>query len=81
MEPPNIKRVKITREPVELFKVLKFENLAASGGEAKFLISDGRVTVNGQIETRKRRKLYSGDVIGFEHALLRIETGPEPDPS
>lgn len=77
MEPPKIKIVRIFREPVELVKVLKFENLAASGGEAKFLISQGRVTVNGQIETRKRRKLYSGDVIGFEHILLRLEAEPE----
>lgn len=78
MESPKIKIIRITREPVELYKVLKFENLAASGGEAKFFISQGLVTVNGQIETRKRRKLYSGDVIGFEHILLRIETEPEP---
>ena len=79
MESPKMRIVRIVSEPVELFKVLKFENLAASGGEAKFFIADGRVTVNGQIETRKRRKLYSGDVIGFEHALLRIEDKPDPE--
>jgi len=79
MEPPKMKIVRITREPVELYKVLKFENLAASGGEAKFLIAHGRVTVNGQTETRKRRKLYSGDVIGFEHILLRIEVEQDPE--
>lgn len=77
MAPDKIRIVRITSEPVELFKVLKFENMAASGGEAKYLIADGLVTVNGQIETRKRRKLYSGDVIGFDHILLKIETEPE----
>ena len=70
----NIRIVKITTEPVELYKVLKFENLAGSGGEAKHFISDGLVTVNGMIETRKRNKIYSGDVIGFNGHILQIET-------
>ena len=69
----NIRIVKITREPVELYKVLKFENLAGSGGEAKHFVADGLVTVNGKIETRKRNKIYSGDVIGFDGDFLRIE--------
>ena len=55
--------VVLTRSPVELHKVLKFENLAASGGEAKFLITEGRVKVNGETETRKHRKIYPGDRI------------------
>jgi ribosome-associated protein len=65
--------VKITKEPVELYKILKFENLAASGGEAKHFVADGLVTVNGKIETRKRNKIYSGDVIGFNGNVLQIE--------
>ncbi len=69
----NIRIVKITREPVELYKVLKFENLAGSGGEAKHFVADGLVTVNGKIETRKRNKIYSGDVIGFDGNFLQIE--------
>ncbi len=69
----DIRIVKINTEPVELFKVLKFENLAGSGGEAKHFVADGLVTVNGKIETRKRNKIYSGDVIGFNGYLLQIE--------
>jgi ribosome-associated protein len=69
----NIKTVKINKEPVELFKVLKFENLAGSGGEAKHFVADGLVTVNGNVETRKRNKIYSGDVIGFNGNFLKIE--------
>ena len=53
----------ITREFVELFKILKFESLAGSGGEAKMLIADGEVLVNREVETRKRRKIVAGDVI------------------
>ena len=59
--------------PVELFKVLKFEGLAASGGEAKSLIADGRVTVNGQVETRKRKQIVTGDVIEFAGEQLLIQ--------
>ena len=55
--------VEIPKEPVELYKVLKFENLVASGGEAKLVISEGLVLLNGEIETRKRKKIVSGDVV------------------
>ena len=66
--------VKLTRIPVELHKVLKFETLAASGGEAKHMIAEGRVTVNGEIETRKHKKIYPGDVIEIEGYRLEMET-------
>ena len=58
-----MQEITINREFAELFKILKFESLAASGGEAKMLIADGEVEVNGEIETRKRRKIVAGDVI------------------
>lgn len=58
-----MKKIEVLREPVELFKILKFEGIAASGGEAKSLIADGQVSVNGQVETRKRKKIVSGDII------------------
>lgn len=61
-----MRTVIIDREPVELYKILKFEGLAASGAEAKALIADGLVLVNAEIETRKRRKMHSGDVILLE---------------
>lgn len=62
----------VEREPLELYKLLKFENLAASGGEAKYFIDQGLVQVNGEIETRKRRKLYSGDSISLAEVSLRL---------
>ena len=58
-----MQEILINREFVELFKILKFESLASSGGEAKILIADGKVEVNGEVETRKRRKIVAGDVI------------------
>ena len=60
-----MKIVEITREPVELYKILKFEGMVTSGGEAKQVIDDGQVIVNGEIETRKRKKIVSGDIIEF----------------
>jgi len=68
-----MREVEVLKVPVELFKILKFEGLAASGGEAKSLIADGRVSVNGQVETRKRKQIVSGDVIEFAGEQLLIQ--------
>ena len=65
--------VEITREPVELYKILKFEGMAGTGGEAKMVISDGLVRVNGKIETRKRKKIVAGDTIEFDQDIIRIQ--------
>jgi len=60
-----MKEIKISEEPIELYKILKFENMVDSGGEAKNVISEGQVIVNGKVETRKRKKIFSGDVVEF----------------
>ncbi len=65
--------VEVTKEPVELYKILKFEGMVASGGEAKLVIADGEVLLNGQIETRKRKKIISGDIIEFGPEIIRIQ--------
>lgn len=67
-----VREVIINKEPVELYKIIKFENLAMSGGEAKHLIQEGLVLVNGVIETRKRKKIYQGDLIEVHGETLRI---------
>ncbi len=64
--------VVINREPVELYKVLKFEGLVASGGEAKHVIGNGLVQLNGQVETRKRKKVVAGDVIEFNEMQMTL---------
>lgn len=68
-----MKQIEIYREPVELYKLLKFEGLAPSGGEAKILISEGLVTVNGEIETRKRKKIVAGDIVEFAGEQFRVQ--------
>ncbi len=67
-----MKDVEITTEPIELHKLLKFEGLAASGGEAKALIADGKVLLNGVVETQKRKKLVSGDFIEMGETKLTL---------
>lgn len=64
--------VELTTSPVELYKILKFEGIASSGAEAKMLIEQGLVTVNGEAETRKRRKIVAGDEVTFEDITLLI---------
>ena len=64
--------VEITTEPVELYKILKFEGLVSSGAEAKSVITDGQVIVNGEVETRKRKKIISGDIIEFGGEKMQI---------
>jgi len=70
--------INIDREPVELYKILKFEGLVASGGEAKLAISSGFVAVNGEIETRKRRKIVDGDTIAFSDTIFQIRLAQRP---
>jgi len=68
-----VREVEISKEPAELYKILKFESMVASGGQAKFVIAEGMVIVNGEIETRKRKKIIAGDIIEFgdEKILIR----------
>ncbi|MFT6058748.1 MAG: ribosome-associated protein [Lentimonas sp.] len=74
-----MKDVEITREPIELHKLLKFEGLAASGGEAKTMIAAGRVLLNGVLETQKRKKLVSGDCIEIGETKLTLRLIETPD--
>lgn len=57
--------IEVSSQPIELYKVFKIANLVGGGGEAKHLIAEGYVAVNGELETRKRRKLYDGDFFEF----------------
>lgn len=66
-----MREVEINREPVELYKILKFEGMASSGAEAKQVIDQKLVSLNGEIETRKRKKIVSGDIIEFNGEVLR----------
>ena len=61
-------------EYIDLSQLLKAAGLAISGGEAKMFVTEGLVMVNGEQESRKRRKLRGGDVVVFnnEHKVCII---------
>lgn len=64
--------IKINQEPVELFKILKFEGLAESGGHAKAMIESGLLLLNGNIETQKRKKIVAGDILTIDNNEYKI---------
>jgi ribosome-associated protein len=64
----------IVREvPIELCQFLKFGGLTESGGEAKMFISEGKVLLNGTVETQKRKKLLVGDQVTLNGQSLVVQ--------
>ncbi len=63
MSDPPITSLEIGDRPINLTQVLKLAGCVLSGGEAKQLIAEGRVRVNGTVETRKRRQMTVGDLV------------------
>ncbi|MCL4484481.1 MAG: RNA-binding S4 domain-containing protein [Bacteroidetes bacterium] len=60
-------------EFIELIKLLKLLRIAESGGQAKMMVEEGEVRLNGQPESRKRAKLRIGDVVEIFEKRIRIE--------
>ena len=69
--------VVITTEFIKLQDAMKFANIVYSGGEAKSLIQDGAVTVNGEACTMRGKKLYNGDQFGFNGETYVIQHAAE----
>ncbi len=61
------------REFVELCDLLKLTGFCPSGGVAKLVIADGQVTVDGQVELRKRCKIRPGQVVEFEGRKIAVD--------
>ena len=68
----NIQDVPIVTEFIKLQDAMKFANLVESGGEAKVVIQEGDVSVNGEVCTQRGRKLRPGDSFRFEGNTFRI---------
>lgn len=58
---------------IKLGQALKAAGLVESGVEAKLVIQDGQVKVNGQVEYQRGKKLVAGDVVEFENDTIKIE--------
>lgn len=68
------KTFNLGNEPfIELISLLKLLGIAKSGGEAKFLVNNNNVKLNGNIELRKRAKLRKGDLVEIENISIKIE--------
>ena len=64
--------IKLRDEFIKSGQALKAANLVEDGVEAKYVIQDGEVLVNGEVDTRRGRKLYDGDVISFHGEEIKI---------
>lgn len=65
--------IKLRDEYIKLGQALKAANLVEDGVEAKLVIQGGLVKVNNEVDIRRGRKLYDGDVVSFDGQELRIE--------
>ena len=65
--------IKLRDEFIKLGQALKAAGLVESGVEAKDVILDGLVSVNGEIDTRRGRKLYAGDIVVFDGEEIKVE--------
>ena len=64
--------IKIRDELIKLGQALKLAGVVEDGVEAKYAIQDGLVQVNGEVDQRRGRKVYEGDVITFEDQEIKV---------
>jgi ribosome-associated protein len=67
-----VRDLPIRGDTIRLGQALKLSGLADSGGEARALLEQGAVSVNGEVETRRGRQLHPGDVVALGDEALRI---------
>lgn len=72
-EDEEMEIIKLRDEYIKLGQALKAAGFVESGVDAKFVIQDGLVSVNGEIEVQRGKKLYAGDVVSFDGQEIRIE--------
>lgn len=65
--------VPVPKDHIKLDQFLKWQGLADSGGAAKFMIQQGAVKVNGQVETQRGRKLRNGDTVQTSDRTMRVD--------
>lgn len=65
--------VKINTEYIKLDQLLKFSNLVSTGGQAKEVIQNGQVLLNGNVELRRGKKIYKGDNVSFLGNIIVVK--------
>lgn len=64
--------IKIDSDYIKLDQAIKLADIASTGGHAKFLILEGLVKVNGEIEMRRGKKLFDGDIIEVDGEQIKV---------
>lgn len=72
--PTDIPDVSISGDVIRLGQFLKLADLIDSGSEAKEVIAEGYVAVNGEVEFRRGRQLNNGDIVEFDERSARVRT-------
>lgn len=75
---PQSRVVLVRAVPIELCAFIKFGGLADSGGDAKQMIAEGGVLLNGVVETRKRKQLAAGDRVTVDGDTIIVRVGEAP---
>ena len=65
--------IEITTEYIKLQDLLKFSTLTSTGGEAKILVQEGAVSVNGEVCTQRGKKIRPGDEVQIADILLTVK--------
>lgn len=73
MKGVDMEVIQLREDYIKLGQALKAAGLVGSGVDAKLVIQDGKVRVNGRVETQRGKKLVAGDVVEFEGNSVRIE--------
>lgn len=68
-----MEKIRIRDEFIKLGQILKLAGLVESGVDAKIEIQEGNVLVNGEVECRRGKKIYAGDVIEFDGRQIKVE--------
>lgn len=74
----EIEIVEINTEFIKLDQLLKWANFTASGVESKMFILNGEVKVNGEVETRRGKKIYDGYVVEFNGEKIKVKASKAP---
>lgn len=72
---PQTRNVVVREVPIELCAFIKFAGLAESGSAAKQVVAEGNVTLNGEVETRKRKQLVAGDRVTLDGDTIVVRLG------
>ncbi len=68
-----MQKIKIRDEYIKLGQLLKLAGLVENGADAKTVVQDGLVKVNGETDTRRGRKIAAGDVVEYDGSKIQVE--------